>query len=273
MKSSATLKQLALKTWREATEDNIFGAAAELSYYFLLALFPLLIFLTSVIGFLPGAAHSSLVRSLERVVPPDAIKLVRDWLADVVGHRSGGLLSVGLIGSLWAASSGVASLMNSLNTAFDAAETRPFWKRRLIAIGLTLALAMLVAGGSLLIMFGHLLGSWLGAALNAGPVFAVASSVIGYLVGLGLLMGGIVLIYRFGPDFNRRKEPVWPGALFASIGIVIGSLLFSLYLRIASVSATYGSLGAVVTLMLWLYLVGLMLLLGGELNSEMRTDD
>ena len=164
-------------------------------------------------------------------------------------------------------------MMNSLNTAFDAAETRPFWKRRLIAIGLTLALAMLVAGGSLLIMFGHLLGSWLGAALNAGPVFAAASSAIGYLVGFVLLMGGIVLIYRFGPDLNRRKEPVWTGALFATIGIVIGSLLFSLYLRIASVSATYGSLGAVVTLMLWLYLVGLMLLLGGELNSEMSSDD
>ena len=272
MKSSATLKQLALKTWREATEDKLFGAAAELSYYFLLALFPLLIFLTSVIGFLPGAAHGNLVRSLERVVPPDAIKLMRDWLADVVSHRSGGLLSVGLIGSLWAASSGVASLINTLNTAFDAAETRPFWKRRLIAIGLTLTLAMLIAGGSVLIMFGHLLGSWLGAALKAGPVFAAASSAIGYLVGFVLLMGGIVLIYRFGPDLNRRKEPVWPGAVFATIGIVIGSLLFSLYLRIASVSATYGSLGAVVTLMLWLYLVGLMLLLGGELNSE-RSDD
>ncbi|HJZ67122.1 MAG TPA: YihY/virulence factor BrkB family protein [Blastocatellia bacterium] len=261
-----------MKTWREATEDNLFGTAAELSYYFLLALFPLLIFLTSVIGFLPGAAHGNLIRSLERVAPPDVMKLVRDWLADIVSHRSGGLLSVGLIGSLWAASSGVASLMDTLNTAYDATETRPFWKRRLIAIGLTLALAMLVAGGSLLIMFGHLLGSWLGAALNAGPMFAAVSSAIGYVVGFALLMGGIVLVYRFGPDLKRRKERVWPGALFASIGIVIGSLLFSLYLRVASVSATYGSLGAVVTLMLWLYLVGVVLLFGGELNSEMRSD-
>lgn len=267
-----TLKHLALKTWRETTEDNLFGAAAELSYYFLLALFPLLIFLTSVIGFLPGAAHGNLVRSLERVAPPDAMNLVRDWLADVVTHRSGGLLSVGLIGSLWAASSGVSSLMSVLNTAYEATETRLFWKRRLIALGLTLALAMLVAGGSLLIMSGHLLGVWLGAALKAGSVFAAVSSAIGYLVGFALLMCGIVLVYRFGPDLKRGKERVWPGALFASTGIVIGSLAFSLYLRIASVSATYGSLGAVVTLMLWLYLVGLMLLVGGELNSEMRGD-
>jgi membrane protein len=158
--------------------------------------------------------------------------------------------------------------MNTLNIAYDVTETRSFWKRRLIAIGLTLALATLVISGSLLIMFGHLLGSWLGSALSTSAALAMISSAIGYLVGFTLLMGGIALVYHFGPDFKREKSRGWPGALFASIGVVIGSLLFSLYLRVASVSATYGSLGAVVTLMLWLYLVGLVLLTGGELNSE-----
>jgi len=263
-----TLKELALRTWREASEDNVAGAAAELSYYFLLALFPLLIFLTSIIGFLPGVDNSLLI-GLERALPPDAMKLVRDVLEDVVSHRSGGVLSFALVGTLWAASSGVASLMEALNIAYDAGETRPFWKRRLIALGLTLIFALLVLGGSALIMIGHRLGNWLERTLSLRPALAFISNVAGYLTGFGLLLAGIALLYYFAPNVEPSKRRVIPGALFASTGVVIGSLLFSLYLRVApSASATYGSLGAVVTLMLWLYIIGLLLLVGGEINSE-----
>ena len=121
------LRQLALSTWREARDDNVFGIAAQLAYYFLLALFPLLIFLTSAVGFLPDV-QISLVNALAKVAPPEAITLVRDTLSDVVTHRSGGLLSFGLIASLWSASSGVASVMDGLNRAHDIKETRPFWR-------------------------------------------------------------------------------------------------------------------------------------------------
>lgn len=263
-----TLKELALRTWREASEDNVAGTAAELSYYFLLALFPLLIFLTSILGFLPGADNSLLI-GLERALPPDAMKLVREVLEDVVSHRSGGVLSFALVGTLWAASSGVASLMDALNIAYDAAETRPFWKRRLVALGLTLIFALLVIGGSGLIMVGHRLGDWLERTLNLRPALAFISNVAGYLTGFGLLLAGIALLYYFGPNVEPSKRRVIPGALFASTGVVIGSLLFSVYLRIVpSASATYGSLGAVVTLLLWLYIMGLLLLAGGEINSE-----
>lgn len=263
-----TLKERALRIWRESLEDDVFGAAAKLSYYFLLALFPLLIFLTSLIGFMPGA-QDNLMNSIARVAPPDALKLVRETLEDVVSHRSGGLISFALIAVLWAASSGVASLMDALNTAYDLKETRPFWKSRLIALALTIAMTLLVVGGSLLVMIGHRVGTWLERALGLGGPLALLSTVLGYLLGLGLLLAGIAVLYYFGPDIKRGERPVKPGALFAAIGIVIGSLLFSLYLRVApSASATYGSLGAVVTLMLWLYLMGLMMLIGGEINSE-----
>lgn len=262
------LKELAQRTWRESREDDVFGAAAQLSYYFLLALFPLLIFLTSLIGFMPGA-QDSLMSGVARVAPPDALKLVRETLEDVVSHRSGGLISFALIASLWAASSGVASLMGALNIAYDLNEVRPFWKRRLIALGLTIAMALLVIGGSLLVIIGHRLGAWLERALGLGAALAFVSSALSYLLGFGLLLAGIAVLYYFGPNIKQGKRRVKPGALFAATGIVLGSLLFSLYLRVApSASATYGSLGAVVTLMLWLYLMGLMLLVGAEINSE-----
>lgn len=264
-----TIKELTLRTWRESINDNIAGTAAELSYYFLLALFPLLIFLTSIMSFLPGADNSLLI-ALERALPPDAMKLVRDVLEDVVSHRSGGVLSFALLGTLWAASSGVASLMTALNMACDATETRPFWKRRLVALGLTLIFALLVLGGSGLIVIGHRLGDWLERSLDLRPALAFISNVAGYLIGFGLMLSGIALLYYFGPNVEGKKKRVLPGALVASIGAVIGSLLFSFYLRVVpSANAAYGSLGAVITLMLWLYIIGLLLLVGGEINSEM----
>ena len=268
MSDGVKLKQLALRTWQESREDDVFGSAATLAYYFLLALFPLLIFLTSAVGFLPGV-QDSLLNGLARVAPPEAMKLVRETLSDVVSHRSGGLLSLGLIASLWSASSGVASLMDALNKAYGARETRPFWRRRLKATALTLATALLVLGGSLLIMIGHRLGGWLEHAFDISAAVALISTILGYLTGFALLLMGVLALYYFGPDIRRGRRRVKCGALFASAGIVIGSLLFSFYVRVGpSASATYGSLGAVVTLMLWLYLVGLMLLIGGEINSE-----
>jgi membrane protein len=268
MSGGAKLKQLVLRSWQQSREDDVFGSAATLAYYFLLALFPLLIFLTSAIGFLPGV-QDSLLKGLAKVAPADALKLVRETMQDVVSHRSGGLLSLGLIASLWSASSGIASLMDALNKAYGVRETRPFWRRRLKAIALTLATALLVIGGSLLIMIGHRLGGWLEFALDISAALALISSILGYLTGFAFLLMGIATIYYFGPDIKRGQRRVNPGALFAAAGIVIGSLLFSFYVRVGpAASATYGSLGAVVTLMLWLYLVGLMLLIGGEINSE-----
>jgi membrane protein len=197
------------------------------------------------------------------------MKLIRETLADVVSHRSEGLLSLGLIGTLWSASSGIASLMDALNRAYGVAETRPFFRRRLKAIGLTLATALLVIGGSLLIMVGHRLGTWLENKFDISYALAIVSTILGYLTGLGLMLLGITTLYYFGPDIKRAQRRVRPGAFFAAAGIVIGSLLFSFYVRVApSASATYGSLGAVVTLMLWLYLVGLALIIGGEMNAS-----
>jgi membrane protein len=265
-----TLKDLSLRTWREANEDNVFGGAAELGYYFMLALFPMLIFLMSLVGFLPGV-QENILSALGKVAPADAMRLVKETLADVISHRSGGLLSFGILGTLWAASSGVESLMGTLNVAYDAKEGRSFWKTRLIAIGLTVALALLVIGGAVMIMLSHKFTDWLSASLGMGGVISILGSVIGYVTGLALLFMGIEVLYYLGPNVKQQWQWVTPGAVFAVVAIIAGSLLFSLYLRVApSNSATYGSLGAVITLMLWLYLMGLALLVGGEINSEIE---
>jgi len=133
------------------------------------------------------------------------------------------------------------------------------------------ALALLVTGGAMLIMFADKFSHWLAAMLGLGAFFTVVSSIIGYALGLACMFIGVELIYYFGPNLKQDWRWITPGAVFAAAGIILGSLAFSLYLRFApSNSATYGSLGAVMTLMLWLYLLGLVLLIGGEINAEIE---
>jgi membrane protein len=180
-------------------------------------------------------------------------------------------LSFGILATLWAASNGVSAVIDTLNTAYDAKEGRSFVKKRLVAIGLTVALSVLVVGGTVLIMFGDRFAEWLGGALGLGTAFTTAWKIFDYLLGLALLFFGIQLIYYFGPNVKQSWRWVTPGAVFAVAAIIISSFGFSLYLRFApDYSATYGSLGAVIILMLWLYILGLVLLIGGEVNSEIE---
>jgi membrane protein len=262
-----TLKELAGRAWSESNEDNALGYAAQLAYYFLLALFPLLIFLTSLVGFL-GGAQELLLQFLGKVMPSDAMDIVNSWMRDVVTNKGGGLLSFGLLAALWAASAGLAALMDALNTAYDVKEGRPFWKVRLVAIALTLALGLLVVGGAVLITASDALVAWVAAHLGLSAAVQSLWQYVNYLIGVGLLLVGVSLIYYFAPNVEQQWHWITPGSIFATVTFLLASFLFSLYLRYApSYSATYGSLGAVVVLMLWLYILGLVIFVGGEINQ------
>lgn len=263
------LKELGRRTWQEASEDNIKGRAAELAYYFLLALFPLLIFLLSLVSFMPGA-REAIFLWLSRLMPRDAMSLVDTWVEAVFSTRSEGLLSFGIIFALWAASTGMVALMEALNTAYEVREGRPFWKSRLVAMGLTVAVCLLVFGGATVITFGDQLAEWLTSRLGLGAEFNILWLVIRFILGLLMLTVGLGVIYYFGPNAQQRWKWITPGAVFCVIAFLAVSYLFSLYLRFApAYDITYGSLGAVIILMLWLYVAGLIVLIGGEINSEL----
>jgi len=265
-----SFKQLVSRTWQRINDDNCLGTAAELAYFSLLALFPLLIFLTGLVAYLPGV-QDLLMKALASAMPEPAMKLVGDTLADVVAGRSGGLLSVGILASIWAASSGVSALIGTLNTTLGVKERRPFWKVRLVAIALTVALSLLVAGGAVLIMFGDKFSVLVTRLLGFGGTFALISRLAQYVVGIACLVVGIDIIYYFGPSVRSRWRWLTVGTAFTVAAFIIVSFMLSLYLRFApSYSATYGSLGAVVVLMLWLYLMGLMILVGREIDREIK---
>src|SRR5215211_4694611 len=160
-------RELGKRVWSEIQEDNVFGRAAELSYYFLLALFPFLIFVTSIIGLVLGSGTGTrheLFNYLARIMPPAAYQLISSTMLEVSTASSGGKLSFGILAALWAASNGLTAITESLNTAYDLKESRSWWKQRLTAIGLTVALSILIIGALILVVAGGHIAEWLAAA-------------------------------------------------------------------------------------------------------------
>lgn len=268
--------QLARRVWRETWEDRLFGRAAELSYYFLLALIPFLIFLTSVIGLVLGSGtgtRHALFRYLARIMPPSAFHLIDSTISEISTASSGGKLSFGLLAALWTASNGLTAITESLNSAYDVTESRPWWKQRLVAIGLTAALSVLIIGALVLVVAGGKIAEWLTATYGFGPVFPMTWKLIQWPVILAALLFAFALIYYFAPNL-RKQSWYWltPGAAIGVALWLLVSIAFRVYLYFFnSYSATYGSLGAVIVLMLWLYFSGIAVLIGGEVNAEIES--
>lgn len=266
---------LTKRVWAEIQEDDVFGRAAQLSYYFLLALFPLLIFLTSVIGFAlgsEGGLRSSLFSYLAQVMPPSAYTLIEGTMVEISNASSGSKLSFGLLAALWAASNGMGAISEALNIAYDVKESRPWWKHRLGAIGLTVALSVLIITALLLVLYGGRIFEGLAANFGLGSAFVTAWKIAQWPIVLAFMLLAFALIYYFAPDIREQKWAwITPGAALGVALWLLASFGFRTYLHFFdSYSNTYGSLGAVIILMLWLYLTGLAVLIGGELNAELE---
>ena len=281
-------KDFWVRVWNRSEEDEVLGRAAQLSYYFLLALFPLLIFLITLFGYFNGGAHlqHKLISYLGNVMPPAALQLVIATLAEVTKDRGTAKLSFGLLFALWAASSGVNALAQALNAAYDVPETRPWWRVRLVSIALTIALALLIISALLIVLYGGHFGIAIAALIHEGRAFAFVWRILQWPIALAFVFLAFDMIYRFVPnvsvkrkgkglpDSDYRRRWFSPGVLIALLLWLFVSLLFRLYLHFFnSYGATYGSLGALIILMLWFYLTGVAILLGGEINCEFESEE
>jgi membrane protein len=270
-------KELAKRVYAETTDDDVLGRAAQLSYYFLLALFPALLFLTSLLGSFAGEdsqLRSSLFNYLSAVLPGEASKLVAETVNDVTNSSGGGKLSFGILATLWAASNGMGAISESLNAAYDLKETRSWWKVRLVAVGLTLALSFLIVSSLVLVLYGHDLADAIAGRFGLSEAFALGWKVLQWPIVLAFVLLAFALIYYFAPD-SRDQDWKWitPGAVVGVALWLLVSFAFKAYLSFFnSYSATYGSLGAVIILMLWFYFTGVAILVGGEINSEIENE-
>jgi len=268
-------KELSKRVISEIQSDDVFGRAAQLAYYFLLALFPLLLFLTSVIGLLVGPGtglRHALFDHLGRVLPGSAFKLVDSTMYEVSAASGGGKVTFGLLATFWAASNGMGAITEALNAAYNVKESRPWWKQRLTAIGLTLVLSILVIVALVLVLYGGKIANQIAVTYGFGDAFTFGWKFLQWPLALGFMLLAFSLIYYLAPDLHEQKW-VWitPGSMIGVALWLLVSFGFKLYLHFFdSYSKTYGTLGAVIILMLWLYLTGAAILIGGEVNSEIE---
>ena len=267
-----SIRELAARLWNEFWEDEIPDRAAALAYYFLFAIFPALLFLTTLFGLLPGPQlWDQLMGYAARVLPPDALTVVQKTLAQIVSGAGKGLLSLGAVVALWGGSSGMVSAMTALNVAYGVTDNRPWWKRRLIAIALTLGCSVFVLLAMLLMVTGPRLAGLVAGFLGLGEIFTVAWNVASIPVAMLLALVGIALMYYFAPAVEQDWRWLTPGSAVCLVLWLALSLVLRFYVqRITDYNAAYGSIGGVILLVLWLYLSSVVLLLGAEINSEIE---
>lgn len=258
------------RIWSEISDDEVFDRAAALSYYLLFALFPMLLFLTALLGMLPFHLMRVLMRFLDTLLPGDVVERT---LAEISRGATGGLLSIGIAGALWSASNGMGALMTALNIAYDVEERRPWWRRKLTAIGLTVGMALFIPAALILLLSGERVIDIAAGWLGLGSAFAQAWSIARWPVLVALGAVGMALVYHFAP----AQRPMWhrwaftPGSLFAvAAWLVMSSGLRVYAAHFGNYATTYGSIGGVILLLLWLYLTGVVLLVGAEIDSEIE---
>jgi membrane protein len=260
--------------WKRFQEDDYFGIAAQLAYFFLLSLFPLLIFLVTLFPYLP-ITQEDLLNLVRDFAPSGTMELIETNLTEM-SQKNGALLSFGIIGTIWSASNGINSIVKALNRAYEVEEGRSFLKTRVMAILLTLAMIIVIVVALILPVFGKQIGVFLFSIFELSDEFITGWNALRWLVSSVIIFTIFIGLYWLAPNKKFACRSAIPGAGFATIGWVLTSYAFSFYVsNFGNYSATYGSIGAIIVLMIWFYISGVIIIIGGEVNafySKVKTD-
>ncbi len=270
-----TWHELLRRTWRQSSKDRVLDQSAMLSFYFLLSLFPLLLFLIALLGLLLQSGpvlQGTLHQYLAAVVPASASTLIDTTLGEI-NRGSGALkLSVALLFTWWSASQGMLAIVEGLNIAYEVGESRPWWKKYLVASGLTIVCLLLFACALLLVIYGGRFSESVASHFGYGRFIAAIWKILTWLLLLAFVLMAFNILYVYAPNVRHRQwHWLMPGTVVGVTIWLLGSFGFRLYLSFYNnYTVTYGSIGAVIILLLWLYLSGIAILVGGEVNSEIE---
>ena len=270
-----TWHELLRRTWRQSSKDRVLDQSAMLSFYFLLSLFPLLLFLIALLGLLLQAGpalHGTLHQYLAAVVPASAATLIDTTLGEI-NRGSGALkLSVALLFTWWSASQGMLAIVDGLNIAYEVGESRPWWKKQLVASGLTIVCLLLFACALLIVIYGGRFSESIANHFGYSGFIAAIWKILTWLLLLAFVLMAFNILYVYAPNVRHRQwHWLMPGTVVGITIWLLGSFGFRLYLSFFNnYTVTYGSIGAVIILLLWLYLSGIAILVGGEVNSEIE---
>jgi len=262
-------RDFAYDLWCEINQDNLFNGAAALAFYFTLAIFPALIFLLGALPYLPVENLQNEINAiLAHLLPGEASKMLNETVAGIMSQKRDGLLSIGAFLTLWATSSGVYAIMQQLNITYGVREERPFWKARATALALVIGFGMFVILALSLAITGDGFEKWLSQNIPWNSFFATLYEIVRWFFVATAFSVAFSLLYYFGPNVKQEFRFFTPGSALGVICLVSASLLFKVYVQnFGNYNATYGSIGAMIVLMLWLNILGLVVLLGSEVNA------
>jgi membrane protein len=271
---SSLLRVQALKaTVQEFQRDDALGLAAQLAYYLILALFPFILVLVSLMGtFGSQELASEVLGYFRQVMPQQAYEIIETFTGNIISGDAEApeLFTFGILFTIWAASGAFAALINALNRAYDVQETRPFWKVRVIAILMTLGLSVLILVGVLLLVLGPQIGEVIANLFGLGDLFELVWDVARWPAALFFMVLTVALLYYFAPDANQPFRWITPGGLIGVLLWVLASVAFNFYVsNFGSYDKTYGTIGAVIVLLLYLYISSLAILFGATLNATL----
>jgi len=263
-------------TVQEFIRDDALGLAAQLAYYLILAIFPFILFLVAVLDAFSSSSPqfaTELFDYLRRLLPPQVFDLIETYTRNTLRNpdTAPGLLSVGILGTIWAASGAFSALINALNRAYDVQETRPFWKVKGIAILMTLGLSALILIGVLLLIAGPSIGETVAEIFTLGDEFMAVWNIARWPAALLFMIATVALLFYFAPDADQPFRWITPGGFVGILLWVLASVSFNLYLSsdFNSYDKTYGSIGTVIILLLYLYISSLTILFGATLNATL----
>ncbi|AXC10434.1 Ribonuclease BN [Acidisarcina polymorpha] len=265
------LRSFALGVWQEMFRTRSFVVAAALSFYFLLSLVPLLIVFSSLLSYLPiPNIFDQLLDLMATVVPPDAMALVQKIVISVLSPHARGLLSFGVLGYLWSSTGGYSAVIEALDIAYGVRDSRPWWRDRLQALLLTFTTGALFTTSLILLILGSDFGHMVEAVFPTPDSFGRMWPAIRLALTFTTFLAAVLVMYVFGPNARITFRSALPGAVLAVFGWFLGSFGFTFYLKhFADYDVTYGSLGAVIVLMLWFYIIAVAMLLGAEVNAQL----
>lgn len=254
-------------------DADVLGLAAQLSYFFLLSLFPFLLFVVTLVGYLP-LNEISVVDFISDYMPTEIASFINTNVSQLLSQQNGGLLSISIVGTLWSASNGLNAITKALNKAYRVEDTRFFLISRLIAVAMTIAMVLVIIISLLLPIFGEMIGIYLFSFVGLSDEFVPIWNSLRWVVSSAAIFLVLLALYIFIPNVKVRLREVLWGALFATIGWQLISLAFSYYVNtLGNYSATYGSLGTVIILMIWFYISGIIIITGGVINAVNKKDN
>lgn len=268
MLGGISLRQFLIDLKKEISEDNLSNGAAALAYFLTLALFPAMILILSLVPYLPiQNVDQAIMDFLRQALPGDSAAMFTGVIEEVT-DKKGGLLSFGILATLWAASTGMLAVMQQLNITYDVKEARSFVKARATALGLTLLFGALLLSAFLLIVLGGKIEGWLASAMGSSGAIVTLFAAFRWVVILAAMLLAFSVAYRFGPNVERKFRFVSVGSALGVLVLIGATLGFRYYVaNFGNYSATYGSIGAVIIFELWLYIAGFVLLLGSEIDA------